>query len=87
MQGAQDVTMPSAILTIPEVCEYLHVSPATVYRMLRRKNIPAFRIGKSWRFNLGELELWIEHESQPGEPSSPYKEGRQKPISVESSGR
>src|ERR1700694_4250043 len=51
-EEARDITMPSTILTVPEVCEYLHISQVTVYRMLRRKDIPAFRIGKSWRFSL-----------------------------------
>ena len=51
--------MVSTILTVPEVCEYLHVSQATIYRLLRRKNLPAFRVGKTWRFNVGDLERWI----------------------------
>jgi len=70
--------MPSTILTVPEVCEYLHVSQATVYRLLRRKNIPAFRIGKNWRFNIGELERWIDQESLPGEPGGLSKEEERK---------
>jgi excisionase family DNA binding protein len=66
-EEARDPTMPSIILTVSEVCEYLHISQVTVYRMLRRKDIPAFRIGKSWRFSLEHLERWIEKESLPGE--------------------
>jgi len=69
--------MASTILTVPEVCEYLHVSQATIYRLLRRKNLPAFRIGKNWRFNVGDLERWIEQESLLGEPSSLYEQERQ----------
>jgi excisionase family DNA binding protein len=73
-EEARDPTMPSTILTVSEVCEYLHISQVTVYRMLRRKDIPAFRIGKSWRFSLEHLERWIEKESLPGEAGK-----RQKP--------
>lgn len=66
--------MPSTILTVPEVCEYLRVSQVTLYRLLRRKDIPAFRIGKKWRFNLEDLERWIEKESLiTDEGSIPYK--------------
>ena len=61
--------MPLKILTVPEVCDYLHVSLATVYRLLRRKDIPAFRIGKNWRFNLEDLERWIQEESMLSELS------------------
>jgi excisionase family DNA binding protein len=52
------------VLTIPEVSEYLRVSRQTIYRMLRRGDIPAFRIGGDWRFNIEDLGLWIEKESQ-----------------------
>jgi len=52
------------VLTIPEVSEYLRVSRQTIYRMLRRGDIPAFRIGGDWRFNIEDLGHWIEKESQ-----------------------
>jgi excisionase family DNA binding protein len=54
--------MPSTILTVSEVSKYLHVSQVTVYRLLRRNDIPAFRIGKKWRFNLEDLDRWIENK-------------------------
>lgn len=59
--------MPQTILTVPEVCSYLQDSQVTVYRLLSRRDIPAFRIGKNWRFNLKDLERWIEKESMPAE--------------------
>jgi excisionase family DNA binding protein len=52
------------VLTIPEVSEYLRVSRQTIYRMLKRGDIPAFRIGGDWRFNIEDLGHWIEKESQ-----------------------
>ena len=39
--------MPNAIpkvLTLSEVSDYLNVSPVIIYRLLRRKQIPAFRL-------------------------------------------
>ena len=43
---------PVTVMTVLEVCEYLRVSRQTLYRMLRRGDIPAFRIGADWRFNI-----------------------------------
>jgi excisionase family DNA binding protein len=40
------------ILTVSELSEYLHVHRTTIYRMLREGNLPGFRIGSDWRFNL-----------------------------------
>src|ERR1700732_3816756 len=60
------VDMQSKVLTIPEVSMYLRVSRVIVYRLLRRKDIPAFRIAGKWRFNIEDLGHWIEKESRPG---------------------
>lgn len=38
------------IMTVQEVANYLRVHSMTVYRMTHRGDLPAFRIGKSWRF-------------------------------------
>ena len=62
------IDMKSRLLTLPEVSVYLRVSRVTVYRMLRRKDIPAFRIAGKWRFNIEDLGHWIENESQAREP-------------------
>jgi excisionase family DNA binding protein len=38
------------ILTVREFSEYLHVHPTTIYRLLRAKQLPAFRVGSEWHF-------------------------------------
>lgn len=54
----------SKMMTVPEVCEYLQVSRATLYRLLRRCDIPAFRVSKrDWRFSVGDLVDWVERQS------------------------
>lgn len=54
------------MMTVPEVCEYLQVSRATLYRLLRRCDIPAFRVAKrDWRFAVEDLADWVERQS-PG---------------------
>ena len=70
MSKSMDVTqeiLKRKVLTIPEVSEYLRVSRQTIYRMLKRGDIPAFRIGGDWRFNVEDLGHWIENESQARE--------------------
>jgi excisionase family DNA binding protein len=51
------------VLTLSEVSDYLNVSPVTIYRLLRRKQIPAFRLAGNWRFNVEDLTLWMEGQS------------------------
>ena len=48
------------ILTLTEVATWLKIHPASVRRLLKRRAIPAFKIGSDWRFNTRDLELWLE---------------------------
>lgn len=56
------------MMTVPEVCAYLQVSRATLYRLLRRCDIPAFRVSKrDWRFAVDDLADWVERQSEEPE--------------------
>jgi excisionase family DNA binding protein len=46
------------VLTLTEVAEYLRVHPSTVYRLLKRGQLPAFKMGSDWRFNLTSIDHW-----------------------------
>jgi len=46
------------VLNVLELADYLRVSRATIYRLLERKQLPAFRIGSDWRFNVEEIDQW-----------------------------
>lgn len=50
---------PDEILTIDEVAAYLKVGKRTVYRLAASGQIPAFKLGGTWRFRRGELDQWI----------------------------
>ncbi|MGD0292053.1 MAG: helix-turn-helix domain-containing protein [Candidatus Binataceae bacterium] len=50
----------TSVLTLEEVAELLHVHPSTVYRLLKNRRIPAFKIGSDWRFNQESIQSWIK---------------------------
>jgi len=51
--------MPMAmVLTLEEVASYLRVHPSTIYRLLKKKQLPAFKVGSDWRFNLESIDRW-----------------------------
>jgi len=54
---AQNQATPP-LLTVVEVARYLRVHPTTIYRLLRRNKIPAFRVGEDWRFSVAEIDRW-----------------------------
>jgi excisionase family DNA binding protein len=46
------------ILTLENVADYLRVHPSTIYRLLKKKQLPAFKVGRDWRFNLESIDRW-----------------------------
>ena len=62
----------SKVMTVEEVSEYLHVHPSTIYRLIKRRKIPAFRIGSDWRFNIETIDKW-RSEMEAGAPDSRKK--------------
>jgi excisionase family DNA binding protein len=56
-------TSEEAILTIKQVAEYLKVTERTIYRLAAAKQIPAFKVGGTWRFSRADIDAWIELQS------------------------
>ena len=50
---------PDEILTIDEVAAFLKAGKRTVYRLAANGEIPAFKLGGTWRFRRSELDQWI----------------------------
>lgn len=51
--------LESEILTLDEVALYLKAGKRTVYRLAQSGEIPAFKLGGTWRFRRVELDCWI----------------------------
>jgi excisionase family DNA binding protein len=52
--------LKSRVLTVQEVSSYLRVHPSTIYRMLKKNQLPAFRVGSDWRFTVEAIDKWRE---------------------------
>jgi excisionase family DNA binding protein len=66
----QKLAATKEVLTLREVSEYLRVSRVTIYRLIKRKDLPAFCVGRSWRFKIEDLHNWIETGSPQDEPKA-----------------
>lgn len=51
------------ILTLDEVASYLRAGKRTVYRLTQNGEIPAFKVGGTWRFRRSELDRWTDTNS------------------------
>jgi excisionase family DNA binding protein len=59
------------ILTIDEVAAYLKAGRRTVYRLAANGQIPAFKLGGTWRFRRTELDRWIANRIDTHSQSNP----------------
>ncbi len=58
------------LLTVAETCRYLKVTPRTLYRYIKDGDLPAFKLGKEWRFVRSELEQWIRQRASASRRAS-----------------
>ena len=54
--------MKDEILTAKEVCKYLKIPRSSLYKLSRDKEIPAFKVGRHWRFKKEKFEKWLEKQ-------------------------
>ena len=50
-------------LSVAEIAEYLGVKRDTIYKWITRKNMPAHKVGRLWKFRKEEIDAWIRHGS------------------------
>lgn len=62
--GVMRGSSKSELMTATETCRYLKITQRTLYRYLRSRQIPAFKLGKEWRFVRSDLEQWIRDRTR-----------------------
>ena len=65
MTGSRDQARRAAltrheVMTASEVAELLHLPVSTVYYLARRGELPASRLGRTWRFLRPRIERLLE---------------------------
>lgn len=50
------------LLTLEGLAKYLKISKHTLYKMLEKGEIPAFKIANQWRFKKSDIDKWIEQQ-------------------------
>lgn len=53
------------LITIDELCDILAIGKNTAYRLLKEKEIPAFRIGRIWKIPRKSIEIYIQKHCKP----------------------
>ena len=50
-------------VSIKEIAAHLGVSRDTVLNWIVKKNMPAHKVGKLWKFQISEVDSWIRNGS------------------------
>ena len=50
------------ILTLQEVAKMLGLAERTIYVWSQKGNLPAFKLGTKWAFDLNEINEWLERQ-------------------------
>lgn len=53
----------SDILTIKPLASYLQLNERTIYRLAADGQLPAFKVGGSWRFRRADIDRWIDRQA------------------------
>ena len=47
-------------LSVEEIAEHLGINRDTVYKWIERKNMPAHKVGRLWKFKKNQIDSWVE---------------------------
>jgi excisionase family DNA binding protein len=63
-------------MTLSELAEYLRVHPSTIYRHLKKGEIPCWKMGSDWRFNREQIDKWRIEQERTFREADDVKRGR-----------
>ena len=49
-------------LSVDEIALYLGVKRDTVYKWIDRKQMPAHKVGRLWKFRKEEVDQWVRND-------------------------
>ncbi len=50
-------------LTLEQIAEYLQMSTSSIYKLAQAGKIPAYKVGRQWRFKKEEIDKWVINKS------------------------
>jgi excisionase family DNA binding protein len=65
-----DQIMKERWLSVAEIAAHLGVNPDTIYKWIERKQLPAHKAGRLWKFTASEVDEWV----RAGKAAEPERE-------------
>ena len=64
-------------LSVDEIASHLGVGKDTVYKWISRKDLPAHKVGKLWKFRVSEVDAWVRDGRATNHTSSTVPDSQQ----------
>ncbi len=64
------------VLDMEEACQFLKLSKPMLYKQVRAGKIPAFKIGRIWKFHRESLDEWVRGRVNEDTQARSKKRGR-----------
>lgn len=64
-------------VTLKEVQSYLGVGRETILAWIAKRNMPAYKVGRLWKFKLSEVDEWIRSGGAAAESKEDSIDGEQ----------
>jgi excisionase family DNA binding protein len=70
-----ELTIEDRWLSVDEIAAYLGIKRDTVYKWIGKKQMPAHRMGRLWKFRKDEVDEWVKSggAGEVGSPSTSEK--------------
>jgi len=69
------VTEDNEFLTADEVATFLRIPLSTVYKLTQDHKLPAFKVGKHWRYKKQSIRDWIDQQEKiTGSPLPSFRD-------------
>jgi len=63
-------------LSVDEIAAYLGVKRDTIYKWIERKNMPAHKVGRLWKFKVEEVDGWVRQGQANGGATTVTGDGK-----------
>ena len=68
--------LPQRLVNTRQAARYLGISPRSLWSLYNRGELPTVRLGRSVRFDVDDLDIWIRHtKTQASKTSRRKKNG------------
>ncbi len=58
------INAPEPWASVGDTAKHLGIRKETLYRWIERRGLPAFRLGRNWKFKLSEVDAWVRAGSE-----------------------